>query len=142
MENISPTLRLALKISEVMDSGQSVKMGILDFLKTDFSDFSETVRAWLFQIEQNFSSQLVLNSTNPYQRVLLICLENGLKGAPIKNQLLEIQNEIQKNCELEIEELAASLPVKLLFPLLFLMFPAFMILILGPFISDLLGSVL
>ncbi len=149
MENLSPTLQLLLAVRGALESGYSVRTGILNFLNkypTQYStqiffrsqSFRELVSLWLLTIDQGQEAASFINSLHPCRRTLLLLLEKGLKGLPILPILIELENEIIKSCDEELNELIQKIPLLLLFPVLFLMFPAYLILLLGPLLESLL----
>ncbi|MFM1781945.1 MAG: hypothetical protein RLZZ181_742, partial [Pseudomonadota bacterium] len=81
---------------------------------------------------------------------LRVNLENMFNLISIFNQVdrlgtslgesLRIQSEIMRNNRLQkAEELAAKIPVKMLFPLIFFMFPSIFIVIIGPAMIQMRG---
>jgi hypothetical protein len=59
---------------------------------------------------------------------------------PILAHLIELENEVVRSCESELEEQIQKLPIKLMLPVLFLMFPAYLILLLGPILLSILSQ--
>jgi hypothetical protein len=69
---------------------------------------------------------------NPVRRNLILLLEKGLLGEPILQNLTTFAEEVQEQSFAEIELFLAQLPFRMLLPLLFFLFPAFLLLLLGP----------
>lgn len=153
MENISPTLLLLLSVRGALESGFSVRTGILNFLKLSeeikkspthkiYSDsFMDFVSLWLLLIDQGQDFSFLYKDIHPCKRTLLHLLEKGLKGMPVLNLLNELEMEITKSCEDEINEHIQKIPILLLLPVLFLMFPAYLILLLGPVIESIMDKI-
>jgi tight adherence protein C len=141
MENISPTLLLLLDVRAALENGTSTRTGVLQFLKHRRVHFSEATSAWLLKLDQGQEVQSLLDRLHPCRRALLILLEKGIKGIPILPQLIELETEIIRSCEAELDEQIQKLPIKLLLPVLFLMFPAYLLLLLGPILVSILSQI-
>jgi len=59
-------------------------------------------------------------------------------GVPIANVLREQSKEMRIRRRQRAEEMAQKVPIKILFPLIFCLFPALFIVILGPGFIDIL----
>lgn len=75
-----------------------------------------------------------MTSMSLVRRQCLEVLSQGLQGEPIYSQICSLEEEVFEASRLEIEEFVALLPMKSLIPLLFFQFPAFLALLLGPFL--------
>jgi len=138
MENISPSLSLILIVRAALENGVSVRTGILQYLSNSIDPFVELVSQWLLLVDQEQSYYSLINKIHPCRRSLLILLEKGLKGLPILPHLIELESEIVKSCEDEIEAQIQKLPILLMIPIFLLMFPAYLLLLFGPMIQSLL----
>lgn len=142
MENISPTLTLLLEVRAALDSGYSVRTGILNFLQKPKTSLHSTITKWLAGIDHHQNLFPIYKDLHPCRRYLFLVLEKGLKGASIQTNLAELEKEIVQSCEAEMEDQIKMLPFKLLIPVLFLMFPAYLILLFGPFLQIFLQNAL
>ena len=138
MEDISPSLQLLLDVRAALESGYSVRTGIHSYLKINKNSFSNLVSRWLIHLDQGQETQSLIMSLHPCRKALLVLLEKGLKGSSILNLLIDLESEIVKNCEEELEEQIQKLPIKLLIPILFFMFPAYLLLMLGPVVMGII----
>ncbi|MEY4616554.1 MAG: hypothetical protein RJB66_1514 [Pseudomonadota bacterium] len=138
MENLSPGLQLLFDVRTALENGTSVRTGVLNFLKLQRTDFNETVSAWILAFDQNQDTIYLLKLLHPCRRTLLLMLEKGMRGLPILAALAELEREIISSCELEMEERIQKLPIRLLFPVLFFMFPAYLIILIGPFMLEII----
>jgi hypothetical protein len=142
MENISPTLTLLLEVRAALDSGYSVRTGIVTFLQKPKTSLHHTIAKWFAAIDHQQNLTPIYKDLHPCRRALFLLLEKGLKGTSIQNHLLELEKEIVLSCESEMEEQIKMLPFKMLIPVLFLMFPAYLILLFGPFLQMFLQNAL
>lgn len=139
MEDLAPPLELLLYVRNRMECGEHIRSGIHAYLAGTNQEFRHQVRRWLLCFESNTSSDLVLaEPMSVHRRALLRLLEKGLHGRPIHQQLIELEHEIVEASAQEVQERISTLPVRLLVPLLLLLFPSYMILLVVPFLKGIL----
>ncbi len=133
MENMTPSLRLIQSVRYAMESGESVRSGLRMYLQLPVDSLGESVRTWLQLFERGCGTEAYLSTiSNPTRRHLLMLLEKGLRGEPILASLTAFSDEVQEESWAEMELFLAKLPFRLLLPLVFFIFPAFLLLLLGP----------
>jgi hypothetical protein len=144
MDGLNPALELLLSVKISMERGESVRQGLLRYLKEDSGhprqhrELRTLLSAWLMRHDQGLSTQILRDQLkSPYRRNLLDIIERGLRGEPVLNPLLNLEVEIIQACHEELERRLLLLPLKALIPLLFLQFPALAILFLSPLLSQL-----
>lgn len=139
MENLAPPLLLVVNLKREMERGRSIREALARYLNETDDEFARTVAAWNVRIEQGmdfpYSSVKSLS-----RRALLMLLERGLKGEPVFQHLQRLESEIIENCQDEIQQKLQKLPFILMLPLLLLQFPAFLILLFGPFLENFFHS--
>ena len=141
MEGLAPPLRCLLEVKLDLSSGESLKTSLLRYLKQHSDEFSCLVQLWLFYYEQGKSFTKELEKIkSPYRRVLIEVFELGLEGQPILKRLEELKEEMMEACRVEIDFYLNRLPFLSLFPLFFLQLPAFLLLMLGPLVIELVHS--
>ena len=141
MEGLAPPLKCLLEIQLNLSNGESLRTSLLHYGKEVSDEFSNQIKLWLFYYEQGKDFEPLLQKIkSPYRRVLLEVFELGLGGHPILKRLEELEDEISKACQAEIEEHLTRLPFLSLLPLFFLQLPSFLLLMLGPFVTQLLKS--
>lgn len=135
MENIAPPLVLLWEVKRSLEKGQSVGSGIKNYLKyTKPDEFKRQIEIWW--MAQNNSRILYNKSQLNYKRqYLLEVLEAGLKGNSILQTLQSLESELILSCEDEIQKYVAGLPILSLIPLMFLIFPAMMIILILPLLK-------
>lgn len=142
MDRLNETLWLALEARRSLEQGDSVKTAVARVCaQPEETRFSRFLRQWQFLVERGADyTPMLATVRSPHRRALLTLLARSQRGESIFAALLELENEIHEACEADLERHVARLPFILLVPLLFLMFPAVMILLLGPFLDILLAG--
>lgn len=145
MENLAPPLSVVLQLQLAIENGHSFRESLRQVLHSnDENDFMKTIREWSVRKSHNQSTHLLVKSLiSPYRRTLLDLFERGWDGEPILEPLQSIEEEIRSAAAAELDQFIATLPFRAMIPLLLLQFPAYMLLLLGPILSDLsrqLGS--
>lgn len=135
MENITPTLVLLWDIKRSLEAGYSVASGLKFFIDRDEDhEFSRIVRKWYIEL-QSEPITAPEPSLTPTRRHLLALIGLGLKGQSILEPLRSYELELLISCDEEIQRHVAKLPLLLLLPLMGLIFPALMVLLLGPLLK-------
>lgn len=139
MESLTPSLRFVLVLRESLERGDSVRNAVRDFVHNYPSAFARQVSVWMVEREngKNAASEVAML---PSERFLIRIVDRGLKGEPIMTPLRELESEIIDRCENQMEEFVELLPVKTLMPLLLFIFPAYLLLLLGPMVERLVQS--
>lgn len=142
MDRLNETLWLALEARRSLEQGESVKAAVTRYLEAaGETSAARLTRRWQFCVDRGADAGVVLDGvTSPHRRALLTLLARSQRGESVFQALLELEVEIQEACQADLERHLARLPFILLVPLLFLMFPAVMILLLGPFLEILLSG--
>lgn len=135
MENIAPPLVLLWEVKRALEKGQAVGVGIKNYLTRAKVDvFRQQVEIWW--AAQNNSQILYDKSLLSHKRrYLLEVLESGLKGHGILQALYGLESELILSCEDEIQNHVSRLPLLALIPLMFLIFPALMLLLVVPLLK-------
>ncbi len=138
MANVNPLLKCIIEIRHRLESGESLRLSLNSPL-TDDQRWNQTLKKWFLAAEHGSSTEkIVKEQSSPYRRMFLELLGAGLQGSPIHQTLVELEKDVKAACELEIEGKLKRLPFLSMLPILFLMFPAFLILLIGPAIMHLL----
>jgi|GEM_PF-4603792 len=131
-QRIAPSLILLWEAKRALEKGQSVGVGIKNYLhRTASGEFKIQVEIWW--AAQNNTQIFYNKSILSYKRrYLLEILEAGLKGHSTLQALYSLEAELILSCEDEIQNHVASLPLLALMPLMFFVFPAMMLLLVLP----------
>jgi hypothetical protein len=140
VETLAPPLELLMEVRFGLEKGQSLKKTILEYIeKSPEEPWRRDLRLWLQLLEMGRSPEAAMSSMSLTRRQCLEVLGQGLKGEPVYPQICALEDEVFEASRLEIEEFVALLPMKSLIPLLFFQFPAFLALLLGPFLVSFLS---
>lgn len=141
MESIAPPLALLFCVKRSLEKGKPVRHGVLNYIRQNGGDFSGHVTQWLGLIHQGKDTREFTQSIGSFhRRILLQILERGLRGEPVYNTLLQLENELVEACQDELSDKIARLPFILLIPLLLFQFPAFLMLLFGPLLQNFFHS--
>jgi hypothetical protein len=141
MEKLAPSLECAIEVKYFIESGVGLGRSLETYIKGSNSYFSKWLEIWLINKKRGLSNEnhmLLLKS--PYQKSLVFCFEQGIKGISILAQLELLQIEIEEACNTEVEQFISLLPFKMMIPVFIFQFPAYLILLLGPILTDLTRS--
>jgi hypothetical protein len=141
MEHIAPPLQLILNVKRAIESGASVRSGILAFVQLDRSDLSKDVSKWVSLLDQGLDTRSIVHQQrSQYRRTLLELLERAMHGESVHTFLCQLEVETIEACQDEISRKLSKLPFLLLAPLLLLQFPAFLMLLFGPLLQNFFHS--
>ena len=141
METLAPPVELLMEVRFGMEKGQSLRQTLQSYSQNpNQSIWKQNVALWLNLLVTGRSPAEVIKELSPARRQVLELMEVGLRGEPIFPQVCALEEELFEAMKMEIEEFVAILPMKTLIPLLFCQFPAFLILLLGPFLTQFLSQ--
>lgn len=141
MENIAPPLKLIWCVRKAVEKGQSVKIGLGDYLNSETDAWREDVSKWLVLTQQGISTQKFIHvQKTVLRKQLIMTLERGLKGESIHKNLMSLEDEVLDQIDVQVQEFLGRLPYLMLIPVALFFFPACLMLMLGPFILQLTSS--
>lgn len=141
MENLAPPLELLMDVRFGLEKGQSLKKTLLHYIEAQPEDpWRQQLGLWLKFQELGRPTQQIFSQMTLMRRQCLEVIEIGLRGEPIYQQICSLEEEAFEATKLEIEEFVSMLPMKSLIPLLFFQFPAFLALLMGPFLISFLSQ--
>lgn len=148
MDDIPPPLKCILFIEQALAEGKSVQTGLKKYIACAASSsianpamhkdsFSKEIQELLqaFLMNKNFPST---KSKTIYRSVLKDLLWSELKGQSIHQELQNLKEEIHRACHGDIKLFIDSIPIKSTLPLLLFQFPAFLMLLMGPLLTQIL----
>lgn len=144
----NPVMKCVLWIEEGIARGESVRDLLLSWYQTEsnFSKdagFNHEILRFLRRIEVSDASEMGSHEETYrtlYRESFFSILAAGVQGHSILPRLRDLRLEVEAQLELDMKAHVESLPLKTLIPLLLCMFPAFLILLLGPITQNLLEA--
>lgn len=131
-------INLLLLVKELtfhLSSGLSLRSAISEFSQ---SNLSIKVKNLVF----NFDRGVEINKNHFGKGILLETAVDvlivGLSGYPIIKYLKKLEEQLFQQIEVDLQSKVQQLPVKVLIPVLFLMLPAYLIVMIGPILKQLL----
>ena len=141
MEGLAPTLKCILEIELALKTGQPLKRGLITYIESNSEPFSAILRDWMSAShDQRQRLEIEKRIRSPFRRSLISLIDSGLQGRSIYKEVESLKFEVIQACTDDLESHIRKLPIKMLFPLLFLLFPSFLLLLLGPIVSRLMGA--
>jgi hypothetical protein len=138
MESIAPPLRLVLSLRRSIENGESMAGALRNYLKLSSDDLTAVVTQRLLQQTFSGSSQVPSQPVlSPCREALVAVIQAGLAGQPVLTSIIRLEEEIVQQCRLEMDRTLSLIPFQLMWPILFLQFPAYLILVLGPLLDQL-----
>ena len=142
VEDIAPPLKCILCIEQALSEGRSLQTGLKQYIalgKSSLSkdDFFHEIQELLqtFLMDKNPAS---LTSKTIYRNALKDLLWSGLKGQSIYKELQSLKEEIIQAAQADMKAFIDSIPLKSTLPLLCLQFPSFLMLLMGPVLTQIL----
>ncbi len=141
MESLTILLYFVIELQNSLENGENLNRALKKYTLKHQNEFSIWIKVWLFNKKNGISNTNHENLLkNPHKKAVVYILERGIEGLSILSTLKSIQIEVEEELELEINKHISSLPFKLLIPIFIFQFPAYMVLLLGPILSNLTRS--
>ncbi len=162
MVPLAPPLRAVLEIRLEIENGVSAAQAIRSFSRRAVDDsFARELGLWLFAFEtgQGLSwppaagkpagekqSRWLFAQTgapafkSPFRKQLVDILTRGLRGEPVLDALADLEESLKTATEEDLDRHLQKLPFISLIPLMLFELPAFLLLLVGPLILDLLSA--
>lgn len=142
MEDIAPPLACLFEMQQALRNGEPARAGVARWLRESEDDFARDLKRALFAWDQGADWRPEAQKMrSPYRRAVCDALMRSLGGQSVQARLEELRGEIELACDLEIRRHVDLLPLRAMMPLLLLEFPAFLLLIFGPLMSQLMEEV-
>ena len=140
MSNLAPSLNFLLELRFSIENGIAIR----DFLKTYCQDRSDLltqgVSKWVYDFDRGVLGPAKTYVRNPYQEACLDLISAGLNGRPILSLVKDLEEEIWLACQAEMDRYLSTLPIKCTLALMLFQVPAFLVLLLGPIVHQLIGE--
>lgn len=140
MDFLAPSYQMLLQIRHNVESGVAINEAIRRAAFSRENDFNHRLIHWWTAKQRGATPMIQDLFRAPLQRHLVETLDRGLCGEPILTRLNELEEEMRLSMIDTIERHLQKLPVIMLLPLTGLVFPSFMLLLLGPLLGELMRS--
>ncbi len=141
MEDLVFLLKLNRHLIVEISSGRSIYGGLSGFkYKGSAFESQSQFLLWLKWFEHSQNNDMEPNFESNILQSYFEILKEGLRGVPILEKLRDFEGEISESLELELQKAHNKLPYMLMIPLMLFIFPAFLVLILGPILKTVAGS--
>ncbi len=139
MAQLTPPLLLALdELIWQIETGFSVRDATVHYLRGTPDSVHLIIQRWWISREKSEFAK-TLKTRSHLLEALIDLLQRGINGQPILAHLKSLRAEVHQHTEHHLELHLQKLPFKMLFPLLFLQFPALMTVLLGPIFRQMLN---
>jgi hypothetical protein len=140
MDFLAPSYHILLQLRHHLRCGRSVSESLNLSRNFEPSDFQKRLQRWIAAKERGATPRTADHFGTPLQQIFIETLNRGLAGEPILQRLDEIEEEMRLTMIDTLGKHLQRLPILLLLPLTALIFPGFMLLILGPLLNELTRS--
>jgi hypothetical protein len=113
-----------------------MKQSVSLFLVDSPGPFARRLREWWALKNQGLAPADEI-FTSHFQKAFAHLIECGCAGQPTLEYLQQLESEIESAAQAELELFVATLPFKVLIPMLLFQFPAYLLLLLGPVLREL-----
>lgn len=138
MEDLIPPLSRALSdVRWSISSGKSMKDSFQSYLERAHDPLASIFREHWVLKWQSHHRRAPRPFNSHYQRAFWNLVERGCAGQPTLEALTALEAEVEAAARAELEDHIATLPFKVLIPLLLFQFPAYLLLLLGPLLREL-----
>ena len=134
MANIAPSILFVRNLRTIIGQGTSMNDAMMSLCTRPQNDFEIKMAIWWAQKRLGKEGQALLDTD--FQRTCLELIEMGLQGAPVFQALEILEKEMKMEFERQWKAYLESLPARLSIPLLFLFFPAYVVLLFGPLVMQ------
>lgn len=140
MENIRQSLsfllKLCLHVRVSIEGGEALRVSLVRFSELEDEILYLRLRQWLAHFDQADGDCSAENFfSNHHIQIFLEILSQGLIGHSIYERVKAMEEEFIEICKDEFQRELDKLPYVLMIPLLLFMFPAYLLLLLGPILN-------
>lgn len=139
MDSISPAQKLLYDFLLQIESGKSCLRAFKLAMSSAKGVVQAECRELLFQYESG-KAFLVRSKTPELRKVIYEIIFQGLQGVPVQQRIESVIEDVEQSANADIDRFIARVPIYSLVIVLFFYFPAFMLLIMGPIVQELLNS--
>jgi hypothetical protein len=139
MEYMNPPVLNAVRtVSWLIGSGRSMNEALKLYVQNHEDPFASKVRDLHMTMTAGHVVEPHLNS--PWQNAFWELATRGCLGQPVLEPLRALEDEIERAAQAELDDHISTLPFRVMLPMLIFMFPAYLLVLLGPLIRELSKS--
>lgn len=136
MEDLSFLLKLCLHVRVSVEGGEALRVSLQRFTDTEKTIRYLKLKQWLEYFDQTGGENPSENFFKSHHiQIFLEILGQGLSGHAIYERIIAMEVEFIELCEDTFQKELDKLPYTLMIPLLLFMFPAYLLLLLGPILN-------
>ncbi len=140
MEDLNQPLLLLLNVKRSLEQNQTTLSGVHRFLARHRGKFRNQVEAWLYHLKKETKAPAAGKKMTFHEMALLALIERGLRGESIYAHLKDLEVDLNAHLQEKIDAFLQKLPILMMIPLTLFLFPAFLTLLIGPIILQLMHS--
>lgn len=141
MENLSFLLKLCLHVRVSIEGGEALRISLIRFSESANSLNHLKLKEWLSHFDNTDGENCAeIYFHHQSTTIFLEILSQGLLGHSIYERIKAFEEEVIEVCKDEFQRELDKLPYVLMIPLLLFMFPAYLLLLLGPILNLFLKS--
>lgn len=139
MELLAPSYNFLSELIMSIESGSSTKKFTMDFIKETNTGWTQILSTFVFKyMNNNFKFSMLKSVKNPFERSILHLVIKSFAGQPVLENLKSLEKEYFDAHKKQLEKHLMKLPYLSLIPLFVFLFPAYLLLMLGPILKSLI----
>ena len=141
MEALAPIYVAIVEVRSLLENGDSLLQGLKRVSENTSGELRWQFHQFLLGFERGEQAPHRVLSMSFLRKEFFGLLERGLKGEPILEPMKALEEQCLADCHQQIHRFLNTIGFKTMFPVLFFLLPAYLLLLLGPFLEDLLKSI-
>ena len=139
MAHIVSSIQFVQEFKRRLQCGQSISRSVEEICENKSDPFFFKVQLWVAYYKKGQKNKVKFDTD--YQKTLLQVMGKGFEGGAIIEHLEILEQEMLKEFERQWKAYLDSLSFRLMIPLLLCFFPAYLILLFGPFVMQFLKEI-
>lgn len=142
MEFVAPLLAAVVGLRLRLENGEALSAILASEPTLNHCDLGpDLVRLRLLFQQMSSPESFLASVKTPHRQAFYELLWFGLNGRPILSELRGLEEEIQHAALVRMEHFLSHVPIQVLLVVILFQVPAFMLLILGPLMKEILQGV-
>lgn len=142
MDNLAASYIFVEHLRYGLESGDTPAITIKKFVREERTEFGSLLEKWLVMSQsENYRGGEFQKSLSLYRKSIFDLLDLSKTGVSIIDPLKSMEKEMVQICENDLQKHLDKLPFQLMIPMLFLQFPAVLLLVIGPLLLQFLAEV-